>query len=66
MVLITIFCLIPIVDPHDSRISIVIEGDNVVNMNSFGATKMASIEHNFNSLDYSVSDGKDSVLLTLE
>ena len=47
-------------------IPIVIEGDNIVNMSSFGSTKVSDVEHNFNSLDYSVSNSKDSILLTLK
>lgn len=40
---------------HDSPIPIVIEDEKIVNMDSFGTTKMLGVDHNSNSLDYSVS-----------
>ena len=45
---------------HDSPIPIVIEDEKIVNMDSFGTTKMLGVDHNSNSLDYSVSGIKDS------
>ena len=46
---------------HDSLIPIVIEDGNIVDANSFGTTKMPGVDHNSSSLNYSVSDTKDSV-----
>ena len=46
---------------HDSPIPIVIEDGNIADANSFGTTKMPGVDHNSSSLNYSVSDTKDSV-----
>ena len=46
---------------HDSPMPIVIEDGNIVDANSFGTTKMPGVDHNPSSLNYSVSDTKDSV-----
>ena len=44
---------------HDSPIHIAIEGENIVDMESVGTTKMSCVDHNSSSLEYSVSDNKD-------
>ena len=51
---------------YDSPIPIVIEGENIVNMDGFGTTKVSGVDHNFNSLDYSVSDSQGSVDISID
>lgn len=51
---------------HDSPIPIVIECENVVNMDGFGTTKVSGVDHNFNSLDYSISDSQGSVDIRID
>ena len=46
---------------HDSHIPIATEGENIVNIDSVGTTKMSGVDHNSSSPEYSVSDSKDSV-----
>ena len=46
---------------HDSPIPIAIEGENVLDMDSFDATKISRVDHNSNSLECSVSGSKDCV-----
>ena len=46
---------------HDSPILIATEGENILNIDSVGTTKMSGVDHNSSSLEYSVSDSKDSV-----
>ena len=43
---------------HGLPIPNAIEGDSIVKIDSFGTTKMSSVDHNSNSLCYLVSDKK--------
>ena len=51
---------------RDLFISVAIEGESIVNMDSFGTTKMSGVDYNSTNLDYSVSDSKNSVDLKID